>query len=629
MKVRYVVGLVACWAITLSGALSRSSVPPNSNLAASLKSHSNIPKEASENEKLGRMRELSSTSISWGTRALQEELPPVGAIEDMQERQKALVGRMPLRNVSNPTMHNKTGPSTDEFDYVDLNEFDQMSPHRRLVQDILDPEYYEKTVHPRRNFRHPTRVNLSMSLYQILEVNERLQSIAVNVWMVQDWYDEFADWNPTEYGMINTTIMPYDEIFIPDTYLYNSESLEQKRTEAIMNVILTSGYWRNDSRGAAVTLMFPAIYTLSCKLNVKHFPYDQQNCSFIISSWTRDKGTLDYHPKVENVNLKNFAKNEEWEVVSFDFVRREEHYKCCPEPWVMLYAHLVIKRKPLYYVINLVIPTSIITVVAVTGFFTPSSSSSERDEKLYLGINTLLTLLIMMLMICSSMPSTSNYVPLMGWYYMGIISAIVIGTFLATIVLLIHGQKSHMKPIPGWVRHLICNKFVGYFILKPPLALVDIWTEYGFISETRVPSEEVEEEIVQEINRNTATLAQPTNMFPSVSSKVSNTSKYSYDRKLASLTQQYDLRMRVRERRERQRRETIQSAADFLTAGVNNSRSIKKQKMMRRSALEWEFLANVMDRILLYIFYVIALYFFVLLTFFDRLFDITIPPPLS
>lgn len=54
----------------------------------------------------------------------------------------------------------------------------------------------------------------------------------------------------------------------------------------------------------------------------------------------------------------------------------------------MLYAHLVIRRKPLYYIINLVIPTSIITIVAVTGFFTRSSTSSERDEKLYLGINT-------------------------------------------------------------------------------------------------------------------------------------------------------------------------------------------------------------------------------------------------
>ena len=83
--------------------------------------------------------------------------------------------------------------------------------------------------------------------------------------------------------------------------------------------------------------------------------------------------------------MQNFAQNEEWEVISFNFVRREEHYKCCPEPWVMIYAQLVIRRKPLYYIINLVIPTSIITIVAVTGFFTPSSSSSERDEKLYLG----------------------------------------------------------------------------------------------------------------------------------------------------------------------------------------------------------------------------------------------------
>jgi len=28
----------------------------------------------------------------------------------------------------------------------------------------------------------------------------------------------------------------------------------------------------------------------------------------------------------------------------------QEHFKCCPKPWVMLYAHLVIRRKPLYYV---------------------------------------------------------------------------------------------------------------------------------------------------------------------------------------------------------------------------------------------------------------------------------------
>lgn len=72
-------------------------------------------------------------------------------------------------------------PDYPEFDY------DQITAHRRLVQDLLDPEYYENTVHPSINFKEAVRVNLSMSLYQILQVDERSQSLTVNVWMVQDW----------------------------------------------------------------------------------------------------------------------------------------------------------------------------------------------------------------------------------------------------------------------------------------------------------------------------------------------------------------------------------------------------------------------------------------------------------
>lgn len=72
-------------------------------------------------------------------------------------------------------------------EYPDLNNFDTMTASRRLVDDLLDMDYYEPTVHPSIDFRQPVRVNLSMSLYQILQVDERSQSICVNVWMVQDW----------------------------------------------------------------------------------------------------------------------------------------------------------------------------------------------------------------------------------------------------------------------------------------------------------------------------------------------------------------------------------------------------------------------------------------------------------
>jgi nicotinic acetylcholine receptor len=78
----------------------------------------------------------------------------------------------------------------------------------------------------------------------------------MNFWVCLSAFPSYfiKDWNPMDYEMINKTILPYDGVWTPDTYLYNSESLEQRRTEALMNVIIETGYWRNDSRGACMQI---------------------------------------------------------------------------------------------------------------------------------------------------------------------------------------------------------------------------------------------------------------------------------------------------------------------------------------------------------------------------------------
>ncbi|KAI1721049.1 neurotransmitter-gated ion-channel transmembrane region domain-containing protein [Ditylenchus destructor] len=467
-------------------------------------------------EKFGQVQELSSSSTGWGYGALENEAPTQNFIEDPKKRKMALQGKLYNKYTDFSMPEAVTVPnnqSSREYDdWRDPNDFDQITAHRRLVDELLDPEFYERTVHPRRNFHEPTRINL----------------------------------------------------------IYNSESLEQKRTEALMNAIVTTGYWNNDTRGAAIQLMFPAIYKLSCKMNVRFFPYDQQ---------------------------------EEWEVITFEFVRVEQMYKCCAEPWVMLYAQLVIRRKPLYYIINLVIPTSIITIVA------------------------LLTMSIMMLMVCNQMPSTSSYVPLMSWYYMGIIFVIVIGTLMATIVLFVHSRKTYCRPLPTILRNIAMNKIVWVIILEPPATLLELWTEYGLINETRVDADKLDPILLEKMGANKEP-ANPMIFLSSISSRVSAASAYHYERRLASVTKQYAQQVRERERKDRKRRETLQDAVEFLTqgstqpAGHNNSRVVKKQKMMRRSALEWEYLASIIDRCLLSIFSLITIAFFVLLVFFDSLFEI-------
>ena len=41
------------------------------------------------------------------------------------------------------------------------------------------------------------------------------------MYVLQLWTDEYLGWNPANYGGINWTVLPWEQIWLPDTYLYN------------------------------------------------------------------------------------------------------------------------------------------------------------------------------------------------------------------------------------------------------------------------------------------------------------------------------------------------------------------------------------------------------------------------
>lgn len=114
--------------------------------------------------------------------------------------------------------------------------------------------------------------------------------------------------------------------------------------------------------------------------------------------------------------MGEFIENQEWTIVEFKMFRELEIYKCCTNPFSVLQARLIIQRKPLFYIINLIIPAFIITFVAFVGFFSPDSSSGERKEKVNLGIGTLLAMSVLLMTLSNQMPTTSKYLPLMGMH---------------------------------------------------------------------------------------------------------------------------------------------------------------------------------------------------------------------
>jgi hypothetical protein len=86
------------------------------------------------------------------------------------------------------------------------------------------------------------------------------------------------------------------------------------------------------------------------------------------------------------------------------------------------------RRRPLFYVFNMILPCFIITIVAFLGFCVPSDSG-RRDlfdlytlsiliyylgEKVSIGVTTLLSMTVFLMLVTDSMPPNSDSLPLIG-----------------------------------------------------------------------------------------------------------------------------------------------------------------------------------------------------------------------
>ena len=81
-------------------------------------------------------------------------------------------------------------------------------------------------------------------------------------------------------------------------------------------------------------------------------------------------------------DLSLFIEDGEWEVVGFPSRRHRIYYFCCSEPISDVTFYFMIRRKPLHYLFNLILPCVFITATAVLVFYLPA----ESGEKVMLNV---------------------------------------------------------------------------------------------------------------------------------------------------------------------------------------------------------------------------------------------------
>uniref|UniRef100_A0A673MZB8 Neuronal acetylcholine receptor subunit alpha-2-like n=1 Tax=Sinocyclocheilus rhinocerous TaxID=307959 RepID=A0A673MZB8_9TELE len=329
--------------------------------------------------------------------------------------------------------------------------------HSHTEDDLFKKLFdgYNKWSRPVPNTSDVVIVKFGLSIAQLIDVDEKNQMMTTNVWLKQEWNDYKLRWKPSDYDNVTSIRVPSELIWVPDIVLYNNADGEFAVTHMTKAHLFHTG---------KVRWVPPAIYKSSCSIDVTFFPFDQQNCKMKFGSWTYDKAKIDLERIENTVDLKDYWESGEWAIINAVGTYNTKKYDCCHEIYPDITYFFIIRRLPLFYTINLIIPCLLISCLTVLVFYLPS----DCGEKITLCISVLLSLTVFLLLITEIIPSTSLVIPLIGEYLLFTMIFVTLSIVITVFVLNVHHRSPSTHKMPRWVHSVFLDLIPRWLFMRRP-----------------------------------------------------------------------------------------------------------------------------------------------------------------
>ncbi|XP_056263091.1 5-hydroxytryptamine receptor 3B isoform X2 [Pseudoliparis swirei] len=290
---------------------------------------------------------------------------------------------------------------------------------------------YDCGVRPVHNWTSSTTIYIDLILQSVLDVDGKTQTITTSIWYRQIWTDEFLIWDPEEFDGITEISLSSDAIWIPDVII--CEFVDGGKSLPIPYVYVNSS--------GSVKYYQPMQVVLACSLEMYAFPFDKQNCSFTFRSWLHSVKEIDLAlwrsaEAIAN-DKREFMNDGEWELLSIPSSYWQVHQD--DTDYAHIQFNVLIRRRPLLYVVGLLIPSIFLMLVDVTSFYLPISSGTRITFK----VSILLGYTLFRVNLADELPATVVNTPLIGVFFAVSMAMLMLSLIMSILVvkLLYHSEK--------------------------------------------------------------------------------------------------------------------------------------------------------------------------------------------
>nr|XP_008533120.1 PREDICTED: acetylcholine receptor subunit epsilon [Equus przewalskii] len=280
----------------------------------------------------------------------------------------------------------------------------------RLYHHLFDN--YDPESRPVKGPEDTVTISLKVTLTNLISLNEKEETLTTSVWIGIDWQDYRLNYSKDDFGGIETLRVPSELVWLPEIVLENNID-GQFGVAYDANVLVYAGGY--------VSWLPPAIYRSTCAVEVTYFPFDWQNCSLVFRSQTYNAEEVEFVFAVDDdgetiskieIDTEAYTENGEWAIDFCPGVIRRYYGGAADGPGDtdVIYT-LIIRRKPLFYVINIIVPCVLISGLVLLAYFLPAQAGGQKCT---VSINVLLAQTVFLFLIAQKIPETSLSVPLLG-----------------------------------------------------------------------------------------------------------------------------------------------------------------------------------------------------------------------